>query len=172
MKKINFLSLIFTFLLAFAFSNVKAQETSPTDETKPNQTVRPFKIMQALGLSPEQVQQIRRINQQRKPIMQTAQQNWREANRNLDAAIYADDATDEQVRDLTKIAQTAQTTLLKERTLTEYQIRKVLTPEQLVKFRQLREEIKQRVENLNNPTEQPDKSRNRRQQRRIQNRQP
>lgn len=172
MKKINILSLILTcFLMALTFTDVKAQETPQNDN--PNQAVRPFKIFQELGLNREQIQQIRRINQERKPIMQEAQMRWRKANRDLDLAIYADDSTDEQIKELTKTAQIAQAELLKERTLTEYLIRKVLTPEQLVKFRQLRELIRQRVENLknqNNQTEEPQRPVNRFQQRKNQNR--
>lgn len=175
MKKINFLSLIFTLLLtALAFSNAAAQEA---DETKPNQAARPFRIMQELGLTQEQIQQIRRINQARKPVMQAAQIRWREANANLDAAIYADEVSEEQIKELTISAQKAQAELLKERTITEYLIRKVLTPEQLVKFRELRERVKDRLnqrKNLNNqqnPNNQPQRPINRF-QRRNQNRQP
>lgn len=154
MKKINFLSLIFTLLLTvLAFSNTLAQETPQTDETKPNQ-VRPFRLLQELGLTPDQIQQIRRINQARKPVMQAAQMRWREANASLDAAIYADDASEEQIKELTKAAQLAQGELLKERTITEYMIRKVLTPEQLVKFRELRERVRERLNQRKNPNTQ------------------
>jgi len=173
MKKINILSLIFTCcLIALTFTGVKAQE-QPQQTDNPNQADRPFKIFQELGLTREQIQQIRRINQERKPIMQNAQRSWRQANRDLDLAIYADDSTDEQLKELTKTAQIAQSELLKERTLTEYLIRKVLTPEQLVKFRQLREQIRQRIENLKNQNKQNDESQrpvNRFQQRKNQNR--
>lgn len=172
MKKINFLSLIFTCaLMVLTFTHVKAQEQPQTDN--PNQADRPFKIFQELGLTREQIQQIRRINQERKPIMQDAQRNWRQANRQLDLAIYADDSTDEQVKELVKTAQIAQSELIKERTLTEYLIRKVLTPEQLVKFRELREQIRQRINNLkkqNTQNDEPQRPVNRFQQRKNQNR--
>jgi Spy/CpxP family protein refolding chaperone len=161
MKKINFLSLIFTLLLtALAFSAVKAQEPVQEENQNPEKAARPFRIMQELGLTNEQIQQIRRINQERKPIMQAAQQRWQAARRELDAAIYADDSTEEQIKELTKSAQLAQSELLKERTLTEYLIRKVLTPEQLVKFRNLRQQLMQRmnerreVRNQDNPNNQ------------------
>jgi Spy/CpxP family protein refolding chaperone len=175
MKKIKFLSLIFaSFLMVLTFTNVKAQEQTQTDN--PNQADRPFKIFQELGLSREQIQQIRRINQERKPIMQNAQRNWRQANRALDLAIYADDSTEEQVKELTKQAQIAQSELLKERTLTEFLIRKVLTAEQLVKFRELREQIRQRINNLkkqnnqNMQNDEPQRPVNRFVQRKNQNR--
>lgn len=175
MKRINFLGLILTLLVtAGAFSNVRAQETSPTDETNPNRAARPFRLLQELGLSPEQIQQIQRINQARRPIVQAAQQRWNEANANLDAAIYADNANEEQIKELTKTAQLAQAELLKEKRLTEYLIRKVLTPEQLVKFRELRERVRERMnerKNINKQERQQTRPLNRF-QRRNQNRQP
>jgi Spy/CpxP family protein refolding chaperone len=170
MKKRIFFSLILViFLTALAFSTARAQEPAQTDNQTPNQTVRPFKILEELGLTRDQIQQIRRINQARKPIMQEAQRRWQMARRNLDLAIYADETTDDQMK-------VSQSELLKERTLTEYLIRKVLTPEQLVKFRQLREQLIQRMNalknrnNPDNPNTEPQKPLNRFQQRRNQNR--
>lgn len=176
MKKINILSLIFTGLLMFlTFANVNAQEQVAPDNQNPNanQQVRPFKILEELGLTREQIQQIRRINQERKPIMQEAQQRWRISNRNLDEAIYSDTTTDEEVKELMKEAQLAQAELLKARTLTEYMVRKVLTPEQLTKFRQLRERVMKRMnqKNENNPNNQQQRPINRLQQRKNQNQQ-
>lgn len=178
MKKINFLSLIFALLLTVsAFSGVSAQENIQDENQNPRQADRPFRIMQELGLTGEQIQQIRRINQARRPIMQEAQRRWRLANRDLDLAVYADDSTDERVKELTKAAQLAQAELLKERTLTEYLIRKVLTPEQLVKFRNLRQQlIQDRIDRRNNPNRQDnlnnreERRLNRQQQQRNQNR--
>jgi Spy/CpxP family protein refolding chaperone len=187
MKKIQISGLIFTFLLILlTISAVSAQETPSPETPNPNaaQTVRPFKIFEELGLTREQIQQIRRINQDRKPVMQDAQAKWREASRALDAAIYSDTASDEEVKARTKDAQLAQAELIKERALTEYQIRKILTPDQLIKFRQLREQLMQRMnelknrknpdnpDNQNNPNSRQVRPINRLQQRKIQNRQP
>jgi Spy/CpxP family protein refolding chaperone len=139
MKKINFVSLVLMFLLTvLAFSTVSAQDDEFVNQKK---AARPFRMMQELGLTREQVQQIRRINQERRPIMQDAARRWRQANRELDLAVYADNATEEEIKELLKAAQTAQAELLKERTQTEYLIRKVLTPEQLIKFRDLRRQL-------------------------------
>jgi Spy/CpxP family protein refolding chaperone len=108
--------------------------------------------------------------------MQDAQRRWRAANRDLDSAVYADDANEARIKELVKEAQLAQAELLKERTLTEYLIRGVLTPEQLVKFRGLRQQLKQdRFEDRKNRRDQniqnqPQKQFNRFEQRRIQNR--
>ena len=177
MKKINFLSLFTTLLLTIlAFSNVFGQEPAEDFNKNPRQAARPFRIMQELGLTREQIQQIRRINQTRKPIMQDAQKRWQTARRALDTAIYADEANEEEIKELTKTAMQAQSELLRERTLTEYLIRKVLTPEQLVKFRTLRERQMQRVNDRRNarsedvPNDEPNRPFNRFQQPRRQTR--
>ena len=158
-------------LTALTFSTARAQEPLPDDNPRP--VARPFKIMQELGLTREQVQQISRIQQARRPIMQDAQRRWQSARRNLDAAIYADDASDEQIKELTREAMAAQSALLKERTLTEYLIRKVLTPDQLIKFRELRDGLIRRVTERRNaatdeaPETEPQRPLNRFQQRRM-----
>lgn len=180
MKTIKFTSLIFTILLSLlAFSVVSAQEEPENDEMPVQRRARPFRIMQELGLTREQVQQIRRINQERRPVMQEAARRWRAASRELDTAIYSDDSNEEQVKELLRSAQNAQAELLKERTLTEFLIRQVLTPEQLVKFRGLRQQLmRNRFEdrkNVDNQSEQetpPQRPFNRFRQRRNQNRQP
>ncbi len=173
MKRINPLTLIFTLLLTFlAFSNAGAQEPDENPQN-PRQVARPFKIMLELGLTREQIRQISRINQTRRPIMKDAQQRWQSARRNLDEAIYAEDSSEEQIRELTKEAVAAQAELLKERTLTEYLIRKVLTPDQLVKFRELRERLMQRAVERKNaqspdaPDNEPQRPLNRFQQRKL-----
>lgn len=171
---------MFTLLLTVsAFSTVSAQEPVQEENQNPQQVNRPFRLLQELGLTREQIQQIRRINQDRRPITQEAARRWRQANRDLDIAIYADDSTEDQIKELLKTAQVAQAELLREKSLTEYLIRKVLTPEQLVKFRTLRQQlIEQRMidrrnmrnqENPNNPRQQ--RQLNRFQRRQNQNRQ-
>ena len=165
MKKQYFFSFIITgLLMLMTFSIVNGQEQVPPPENQtpnPNQTVRPFKIFEELGLTPEQIQQIRRINQERKPIMQEVQQKLREATRNLDLAIYADITNEDDIKSRMKDMQLAQAEVIRVRTLTEYQIRKVLTPEQLIKFRQLREQLMQRMEELKNRKNQDNNRRQR-----------
>lgn len=134
--------LLAAFLLISGASSY-AQENQPGNNT----AVRPFRLLQELNLSREQIQQIRRINQERKDVVLEAQRKSREANRALDAAIYADDATEDSIRELTKAAQLAQAEVIRERTVTEFLIRRVLTPEQLVKFRELREMMARRMQN-------------------------
>ena len=103
-------------------------------------------LIRELGLSPDQVQAIRRMNQARKPLMEEAAGKLRDANRALDMAIYADNLNEEDVAVRLKEFQLAQAELQKLRFRGELELRKILTPEQLTKFRSVRERFGKRRE--------------------------
>jgi len=150
MKKLNLLALIFTaFLLTVSFTNARAQdEMPPTDEPKQNSNTpnRP-NLLAELDLTKDQIRQIRLINREQQPLVREAKQRMLEANRVLDQAIY-DDVIDESViQTRLKEAQTAQAEFTKIRASTEFAVRKILTPEQLVKFREIRLRFKERNNN-------------------------
>lgn len=140
---------LFVFGFAIAAPETRAQEEMPADEPRPSaeqhQQRRP-NLLQELNLSREQIQQIRRINQTRRPQMMEAQRRFREANRALDAAIYADSPNEAEVQTRMKEVQQAHDEIIKIRTTSEFAVRQLLTPEQLVKFRELREGFMQRME--------------------------
>lgn len=109
-------------------------------------------LLAELGLSPEQRQQIRRLNADKKLIVRDAQQRLREANRNLDRAIYADNVNEAEVQARLKDVQTAQAELIKIRFTNELAVRKILTGEQIAKFRALRQQFMQRMDaDVNQP---------------------
>jgi periplasmic protein CpxP/Spy len=107
----------------------------PRDERAGNR--RPD-LFAELGLSREQHQQLRRMNQERRPQMMEAQRRLREANQNLDIAIYADTLSEGDFQTRLAEFRTAQSTVSRLRFENELAVRKILTPEQLVKFRELR----------------------------------
>ncbi len=138
-------------VVSFAFVTM-ATAQEPTPEVKPQENQRPKadqpqdvrqNVLMQLGLSREQVQQIRRLNQERKPLMDEAQRRVREANIALDMAIYSDQTSDADVEARIKDVQLAQAEVAKLRFANEYAVRKVLTPEQLVRFRELRQRFEQ-----------------------------
>lgn len=137
MKKFNFYYLIFAFLLAVtmvSFSKAQAPDAPPSgegNESRPN-------LLRELDLSPQQIQQIRRLNQERRPVMQEAQERFREANRALDNAIYDDSENESEIQTRMKEVQIAQFEVVKNRVSTERAIRRILLPEQLARFRELR----------------------------------
>jgi Spy/CpxP family protein refolding chaperone len=109
----------------------RLQPAQPPAEQRPN-------LLQELGLSPEQIQAVRRINQQRKPVEQAARQRFQDAQRALNMAIYGDRVDDADVQLKLSEFQTAQAELARVKFTNELAVRKVLTPDQLTKFRELR----------------------------------
>ena len=99
-----------------------------------------------LGLSQEQLQAIKRMNQARRPLMEDANRKLREANRALDMAIYADDLSEADITARLREFQLAQAEVAKLRFQGELELRKILTLEQLTKFRTLREQFGRRRE--------------------------
>lgn len=147
MKRLNF-SILFllAMLLTCSFSTVTAQENAP-DTPPDNQQNRP-RLLAALGLSPDQIQQIRRINQENRPQLRAANQRLREANRSLDIAIYSDAADEADIKLKVKEVHAAHNEMIIIRAKTEFAVRKVLTPVQLSKFREIRQQSIADKENL------------------------
>lgn len=100
-------------------------------------------LRRQLGLSKTQLVRLREINQQGRSEMQEANRLLREANRELDLAIYADTIDEQTIADKLLQFQNAQARVAELRFKGELEIRKILTAEQLVKFRELREKASQ-----------------------------
>lgn len=122
---------------AGASAQVAAEAGTSPDGERPN-------LIAALDLTPEQLEQIRRVNAGRRPVLRAAQLRLREASRDLDAAIYSDTPSDADVELRLKEFQAAQRELAGLRFAGEYAVRKILTPEQLVRFRELRRSFAER----------------------------
>lgn len=125
--------------LAQETQDVKAHE-APLSNANQSLDIRQNVLLQ-LGLTREQVQQIRRLNQERKPLMEAAQRRFREANLALDIAIYSDQTSDADVEARLSEVQIAQAEVVKLRFASEYAVRKILTSEQLIRFRDLRQKF-------------------------------
>ena len=150
MKEFKFLSLVFAgLLIVFSSSAVKAQDEMPPTDAPGKQFARQRRpnLMAELGLTQNQRQQIRRINVEKRPLLREAQQRLREANRNLDQAIYANNVIESEIQARLKEVQTAQAELIKMRLTNELAVRRLLTAEQLSKFRDLRERFSREMEN-------------------------
>lgn len=132
-------------VLAFgvaAFGQDAAPSETPQPVAKKPPDMRTA-VLGQLGLSRDQIQQIRRVNIERKPLMDEAQKRLREANHLLDEAIYSDQVNEDDVRARLKEAQLAQAEVAKIRFMNEFAVRRILTPEQLVLFRDLRQKFEQ-----------------------------
>lgn len=135
-----------SFLFAFSHT-VKAQNDLP--ENQLNKPAERGNLMRMLGLSVDQIRQIRQLNVSRKPLERDARKRLNDARQNLDKAVYADSLNESEVQMRIFDFQKAQADVIELKTSNELEIRKILTPEQLSKFRDLREQFKEtRKENI------------------------
>ena len=152
MKNNIFVKTIVMILAVTAFGAAAfGQDAQPT-ETPQLAAQKPVDMRSAvlgqLSLSREQIQRIRRLNMERKPLMETAQARLRDANRLLDEAIYADQINESDVQSRLKEAQLAQAEVARIRFMKEFAVRRILTPEQLVRFRDLRQKFEDTRQNM------------------------
>lgn len=130
---------------------VNAQDL-PADDMQPAQNGKPAQqrpnLIRELGLTPEQVKQVRRINQETKPLMEAAQMRMREANRELDTAIYSVGLQQSDVNQRLTDFQKAQAEVAKIRFMKELAVRKLLTAEQLTRFREMRRRFGEARDNM------------------------
>ncbi len=140
-------TLIFSLAVVFLGAASMFAQDGPDPQEGPNQTRRPGNVrpnlLRQLGLGQQQMQQIRRYNVERRPAMEAAQKRFQEATRSLDRAIYADQLNEAEVQDRIKEVQMSQAELIKLRSMNELSIRRILTPEQLTRFRQIRQRFDQ-----------------------------
>ena len=142
MTKTIFLSLIFAVSAILPASEIKAQSRMDADDLQTAQPAKRPNLLRELELSPAQIRQVRRVNQERKPIMQESQRRLKDANDALDAAVYADSDNETEVQARLKDVHAAQLEVLRNRIATEQNVRRLLTPEQLGKFRELRRQFR------------------------------
>lgn len=136
---------LFFAILLVCSGAVAAQDGPPAGGPPPDGAQQPKRpnLLAILGLSPDQQQAVRRINQQRKPLMEVAMARLKAANRALDEAIYADNLDEAAFQAKLKELHSAQAEVAKLRFTSELEIRKVLTPDQLARFRELRQRFQQ-----------------------------
>ena len=143
MRHLSPRSILLVAALAIFAIGVSAQNGPPPPQNASEfdaQEPRP-NLIENLGLSRDQIRQIRIMNRDRKPAMEAAQLRLREANRALDMSIYGDALDENLVQVRLKEFQQAQGEVARIRFQSEVELRKILTPEQLVRFRGLRARV-------------------------------
>ena len=165
MKRIHLFPILFSIAIAVFLSSPGAAQEPNAIEARRAQNARQRiprrpNLLAELGLSPEQIAKIKQINTDRKPQMAEAQLRMLDANRALDAAIYADAADNAEVDARLRDFQAAQAEVARIRFNSELAIRNVLNAEQLARFRELRQKFSEYRED----------ARERRQERRLQRR--
>jgi Spy/CpxP family protein refolding chaperone len=119
------------------------QESAPARTRRPRRDG--LNLLARLNLMPEQLGQLREIRRQSEAEARALGRRLRLARRALDAAIYADALDETVVEERARAVADAQAALLRLRAQTELRVRRVLTPEQLQTFRQLRQRARRRL---------------------------
>lgn len=151
MKNPILLSLLF--ILMTVGSTAQDPQQRPPGNPPPPPPDDRGEILRDLNLSQEQFRTIRRLLGENQPRVRAARLEFEDAQDALDDAIYADKVDEALVQTLTKRSADAQMTLMRLRMENEFAIRRVLTPEQVTKFRELREQqrLRKLIQERNRP---------------------
>lgn len=103
-----------------------------------------IEVLRELNLTLEQVRRIREVNRKFRPQILQAREKLQKANDSLNEAIYADSLNEKLVEERLKAFQEAYSNLTRLRIEAEVELRKILTQEQLEKFRQIRQKNPER----------------------------
>ena len=137
-------------LIVLSPFGVRAQSAAQEGDSPQIERPKRPNLLQQLNLSPDQIQQIRSFNKERRATMQESQRRLKDANQALDEAINSS-AGEPEIQARQKEVQAAHTDFVKNRTINEQFVRQVLTPEQFEKFRGLQADFRQnkKLNNLN-----------------------
>lgn len=146
MRKRDNFKLILLMVAIFVFSTIiAAQDGEPAEaqsrEMQSEGEPQRRDVLRQLGLSRDQIQQIRRLNVETRPVMQSAQRRFRMAMRALDGAIYADQVNEADVQARLQEFHNAQAEVARVRFMKELAHRRILTADQLLRFRELRQKF-------------------------------
>ena len=117
-----------------------AQQQQAAGDTAQTQTNQADQMLGPLNLSSDQIQRIKSINAELKDERQAANMRLRMAQRGLREAIQSPTPDETLISQRSKEVADAQANTIRLRSLTESRILQVLTPEQRVKLRELRQQ--------------------------------
>jgi Spy/CpxP family protein refolding chaperone len=116
--------------------NAARQQPQPSEEAPAADAA--SALLSQLNLTAAQVARMREIREQSVPQAQALTRRLNQARRALDESIYSDALDEALVEQRAREVAEAQTALIRHRAQTELRVRRVLTPEQLQTFRDLR----------------------------------
>ena len=129
------------FLLTFVLSSCAVSAWAQQNQVGPQQTQTTQgggDPIRQLNLTAEQVEKVRAIREQNKDERFLINQRVRQAQRALDDVIDADNPSEALIEQRARELGEAQAAATRMRAITEARIRRVMTPEQLLKLRMLR----------------------------------
>lgn len=128
--------LILSFTLQTRAQTTDQQNAQAQAQT---QTQQADELLGPLNLTPDQIQKIRGINSELRDERQAANQRLRMAQRQLAEAIQSPTPDETLIAQRSKEVADAQANTIRLRSLTEARILQVLTPDQRVKLREIRQ---------------------------------
>jgi len=158
-------------LLSSAVLAVGQENQSGPPQTQTNQTGPAGDPIRQLNLTAEQVEKIRAIREQNKDERFAATQRLRQAQRAMDDAIEADNASEALIEQRARELAEAQIAVTRMGAMTQLRIRRVMTPEQLTKLRALRQQalnLREQGRNQRNPDQMRPRERSQRRRDAIQ----
>ena len=132
-------------LLAIVGVQVRAQTPTPQNPVEPAQTqtqanqASQLPDFAQLNLSPDQIQRIRAINAELRDQRQAANQKLRQARRALAEAVESPTANETLIDQRSHELADAQATTIRLNSLAEARILQVMTPEQRLRLREMRQ---------------------------------
>ena len=141
-NKINAPFIAAALLLACAFASTQAQTTAPQTQTQDapaTQTTQAPNLQTELGLSPEQIQKWRAIGLEFRDQEFAVTQKVRQAKRALTDAMESPNPNEEVIKQRAKELADAQSAMTQLQALRQARVLQMLTPEQRVKLREIRE---------------------------------
>ena len=143
-NKINapFISLAAAFLLTCAFASTEAQTTTTqtqTPDTAAIQTTQAPNLQTELGLSPEQIQKWRALNQDLGPQEFAGAQKVRQAKRALADAMESPTPNEEVIKQRAKELADARSAMIQLQALRQARVLQMLSPEQRIKLGEIRQ---------------------------------
>ena len=131
-------------IFSVTYANASAGQQQTDSQSRPEDPI------QQLNLTPEQREKIRSIREQLRDERAAINQRVRETNQALQAALDADNPNEAQLENLMRDVAAAQAAAMRMRILSEVRIRRVLTAEQLVIWRRIRQEanMERRIEGI------------------------
>jgi Spy/CpxP family protein refolding chaperone len=128
----------FALLLLLHAPHAFAQNATQQQQEEPPASDSAADLLSQLNLTPAQVAQMREIREQSVPQAQALTHRLNQARRALDESIYSDAPDEALVEQRAREVAEAQAAVVRLRAQTELRVRRVLTPEQLQTFRDLR----------------------------------
>ena len=137
-------------LLLCAFMSTEAQTNTPQPTPDPAATGAPQvqNLPTQLNFTPEQVEQWRAINREFRSQEIAAAQKVRQARLAMSEAMEAPTPNEELIKQRAKDLADAQSALTQLQALRQARVLQMLTPEQRVKLKEIREEIRERNQAL------------------------